>query len=78
MLDWDSRLSGQSRSSSGSEKAKKDFREMTNLPEVFKEKLSEKCRIGGVETAAVQKSVKDGTRKYLSGWKTAILSRACS
>ena len=46
-------------------KGKKDFREMTNLPEVFKEKLSEKCRIGGVETAAVQKSVKDGTRKYL-------------
>src|SRR5699024_9308558 len=35
-------------------KGKKDFRETTKLPEVFKEKLSEKCRIGGVETAAVQ------------------------
>lgn len=46
-------------------KGKTDFREMRNLPEVFKAELSARCRIGSVETAAVQKSAQDGTRKYL-------------
>ena len=46
-------------------KGKKDFREMRNLPEVFQQMLSEKCRIATAETATVQKSAKDGTRKYL-------------
>ncbi|MDD4376918.1 MAG: 23S rRNA (adenine(2503)-C(2))-methyltransferase RlmN [Eubacteriales bacterium] len=46
-------------------KGKTDFWEMKNLPEVFRHKLAEESYIGGVEAVKVQKSVKDGTRKYL-------------
>ncbi|MDD7719504.1 MAG: 23S rRNA (adenine(2503)-C(2))-methyltransferase RlmN [Eubacteriaceae bacterium] len=46
-------------------KGKTDFREMTNLPEVFRNKLKEKAYIGTVEPLKIQKSKTDGTRKYL-------------
>ena len=46
-------------------KGKTDFREMTNLPEVFRQKLKETAYIGAVEPLKIQKSKTDGTRKYL-------------
>ncbi|MDD6042614.1 MAG: 23S rRNA (adenine(2503)-C(2))-methyltransferase RlmN [Eubacteriaceae bacterium] len=46
-------------------KGKTDFREMTNLPEVFRHILSERAYIGTVKPIAIQKSKTDGTRKYL-------------
>lgn len=46
-------------------KGKTDFREMTNLPEVFRQKLRENAYIGTVEPLKIQKSKTDGTRKYL-------------
>ena len=46
-------------------KGKTDFREMTNLPEVFRQKMKETAYIGAVEPLKIQKSKTDGTRKYL-------------
>jgi len=46
-------------------KGKTDFWEMTNLPEVFKQELSQQCRIGTVKPLKTQLSKTDGTRKYL-------------
>lgn len=46
-------------------KGKTDFRQMTNLPEVFRQKLKETAYIGAVEPLKIQKSKTDGTRKYL-------------
>ena len=46
-------------------KGKTDFREMTNLPEVFRQKLAEEAYIGTATPLKIQKSKTDGTRKYL-------------
>lgn len=46
-------------------KGKTDFGEMKNLPESFRQKLNECCRIGTVTPLEIQISQKDGTRKYL-------------
>lgn len=46
-------------------KGVKDFREMSNLPEVFRTELAENCVIGSLKVVLVQKSKTDGTRKYL-------------
>ncbi|MDO4395818.1 MAG: 23S rRNA (adenine(2503)-C(2))-methyltransferase RlmN, partial [Clostridia bacterium] len=46
-------------------KGKTDFREMTNLPEVFRQKLAEEAYIGTIKPLKIQKSKTDGTRKYL-------------
>ncbi len=42
-----------------------DFSEMTNLPVAFREKLSGKHHVGGLEQVRCQRSERDGTRKYL-------------
>lgn len=46
-------------------KGKTDFRDITVLPEVLREKLAENAAIGTLKTLVVQKSRTDGTRKYL-------------
>ncbi|MGI6177085.1 MAG: 23S rRNA (adenine(2503)-C(2))-methyltransferase RlmN [Eubacterium sp.] len=48
-------------------KGKTDFREMSNLPEVFRERLSEAAYIGTLRTLRAQESKTDGTRKFLFG-----------
>ncbi|MBQ1407309.1 MAG: 23S rRNA (adenine(2503)-C(2))-methyltransferase RlmN [Eubacterium sp.] len=44
-----------------------DFREMSDLPEVFVRKLEEKCTAGSLELMDHQVSAKDGTEKFLFG-----------
>lgn len=46
-------------------KGKTDFREMTNLPEVFKQKMEESSYVGYIKPLEVQTSKTDGTKKYL-------------
>lgn len=46
-------------------KGKTDFWEMTNLPEVFKQKLAEISYVGQLNPLEIQISKTDGTRKYL-------------
>ena len=42
-----------------------DFDEMTNLSKAFRDRLKEKCSLGGVQIRREQISKKDGTRKFL-------------
>lgn len=48
-------------------KGRTDFREMTNLPEVFRDKLAEAAYVGTLRTLRSQVSAQDGTRKFLFG-----------
>jgi len=48
-------------------KGKTDFREMSNLPEVFVQKISAAWELDPLETLRVQESKEDGTKKFLFG-----------
>lgn len=50
-------------------KGRTDFREMTNLPEVFTAWLEEHAQLDSLKLLARQKSKTDGTQKFLYGLK---------
>lgn len=50
-----------------------DFAQMTNVPKALREKLAEVAYIGSLTALRVQKSKKDGTRKYLFALKDGLM-----